>query len=215
MMKVELIDLGYSSLSNCYLLTDEATGVSAIVDPGYYTDELAQFLSERNPDIKYILLTHGHFDHIMGASPLREVTGAEMLIHKDDAICLDSEEMSLMIRFEVQAPLIHSKPDRELEDGDEILLGETVLRVMSTPGHSRGSVIFIDEKDRIIISGDTLFRSTVGRTDAIGGSETELKESMEKIISLEGDYDIYPGHGPFTTLSNERVRNIFVRRMGR
>ena len=120
-----------------------------------------------------------------------------------------------MIRFEVQAPLIHSKPDRELEDGDEISLGETVLRVMSTPGHSKGSVLFIDEKDRIIISGDTLFRSTVGRTDAIGGSETELKESMEKIISLEGDYDIYPGHGPMTTLSHERVRNIFIRRMGR
>ena len=120
-----------------------------------------------------------------------------------------------MDTFDVDAELYPCEADILLNDGDEIHIGDSTLKVLSAPGHSRGGVIYIDEDSRSIFSGDTLFYSTVGRTDTFGGSEDKLKESIGKILSLEGEYDIYPGHGPYTTLSHERVRNIFIRRMYR
>ena len=214
-MKVEIVDLNIPDLANCWLLTDEATGKAALVDIGWYTDELDEFIRRNKIDVEYILLTHGHFDHIMGAAKAKEATGARVLIHKDDNICLIDKKYNLMDDFGVTAPLYPCEADIIADDGTAVNIGESEITVMHTPGHSAGSVIFIDREGRNIISGDTLFYSTVGRTDKIGSSAEELADSLRKIIALDGDYTIYPGHGPVTSLSHERVRNIFIRRMDR
>lgn len=214
-MKVELFDLGNETLANCYILTDEKTGISGIADIGWYTDSLDNYIKSKDMKVEYIILTHGHFDHIMGVAKAREATGAKILIHKDDAICLKDKNFNLMNTFGVKAEFEPCEPDIIANDGDIIKIGESELKTMHTPGHSKGSVIFIDNDGHNIISGDTLFHSTVGRTDTLGGSIEEMKVSVKKILALDGDYDIYPGHGPATTLSHERVRNIFIRRMER
>ena len=214
-MKITRINIYNEALSNCYLLTDEKTGYSAMVDPGGFLDEVIETAERETSNIKYILLTHGHFDHLLGAPLVKEVTGAPIAIGKGDEKCLESKEANLMIKFGVEAHFVPVKPDILLNDSDEITIGESKIKVMATPGHSKGGIVFIDEESRSIISGDTLFYSTVGRTDNIGASSEELTESLRRLISLDGDYSVYPGHGPETTLSHERVRNIFIRRMNR
>ncbi len=212
-MKITKLELEYESLANCYLLTDEESGESVVIDPGCYMDVLKNAVFADGIKLKYILLTHGHFDHILGASYLSEASGAPIAVHPADEECLRSRELSLMNRFNVMAELYPGKGEISIDEGSEIKFGNTVLKVMHTPGHSEGCVCFINEKDRVIFSGDTLFRATVGRTDAIGGSDEKLAGSVKRLIDLDGDYEIYPGHGPSTTLANERVRNIYVRRM--
>ncbi len=214
-MKITRVNIYNEALSNCYLLTDEKTGYSAMVDPGGFLDEVIETAERETSNIKYILLTHGHFDHLLGAPLVKEVTGAPIAIGKGDEKCLESKEANLMIKFGVEAHFVPVKPDIILNDSDEITIGESKIKVMATPGHSKGGIVFIDEESRSIISGDTLFYSTVGRTDNIGASSEELTESLRRLISLDGDYSVYPGHGPETTLSHERVRNIFIRRMNR
>ena len=214
-MKVTKVRINNESLSNCYLLIDEKTGYSAMVDPGGFLDEVIETAEREKNNIKYILLTHGHFDHLLGAPLVKDVTGAPIAIGKGDEKCLESKVENLMVRFGVEAYFVPLKPDIVLYDGDEITIGESKLKVMATPGHSKGGVVYIDEESRSIISGDTLFYSTVGRTDNIGASDEELTESLRKLISLDGDYTVYPGHGPETSLSRERVRNIYIRRMNR
>ena len=214
-MRIQRVNINNESLSNCYLLTDEETGYSAMVDPGGFLDEVVETAEREKGNIKYILLTHGHFDHLLGAPLVKDVTGASIAIGKGDEICLESKEANLMLRFGVEAYFVPVKPDIVLNDGDEISIGKSKIKVIATPGHSKGGVVFIDEESRSIISGDTLFYSTVGRTDNFGASEEELTESLRKLIALDGDYTVYPGHGPETLLSRERVRNIFIRRMNR
>ena len=214
-MKITSVPMDNEFLSNCYLLKDEATGLCAVVDPGGFTDGVRETAYGEKDNLKYILLTHGHFDHILGVPHVARVTGAEIAIGREDSDCLSSRETNLMNTFSVDADLYPCKADILLEDGDEIRIGESVIKVMASPGHSRGGVIFIDEESRSVFSGDTLFFSTVGRTDTYGGDDEKLKQSISRILNLEGDYDIYPGHGPKTTLSRERTRNIYVRRMFR
>ncbi len=214
-MIITSLSTGNESLSNCYLLTDEKTGKCALVDPGGFLYEVKEAAEKESDNLEYILLTHGHFDHILGVPHIKELTGAQIAIGKGDSDCLSSRETNLMDTFGVNAELYPCRADILLEDGDEIRIGESTLKVMSCPGHSRGGVIFIDGESRSIFSGDTLFFSTVGRTDTFGGDDRMLFASLKRILELEGDYDIYPGHGPVTTLSHERVRNIYIRRMFR
>ena len=214
-MKIIQIIPEYEMMSNTYLVVDEKTNEAALIDPGCYLDNAKKAIKENNANVKYSLLTHGHFDHILGAPYVRDDIGAKIAIHKEEEECLESKRAYLMIRFNVTAPFVPSKADFYLAEGDIIKLGETQLQVMHTPGHSKGGVCFINHIDRVIFSGDTLFYSTVGRTDAYGSSDEELQNSLLKLLALEGDYDVYPGHGPKTTLSHERVRNIYIRRMNR
>lgn len=212
-MRITRIDLGHEIFANCYLLVDEKTGESAIVDPAYFNDDIADAFDEAGMgELKYILLTHGHFDHIFGVHGLKEATGAQVVIHKDDADFLLDPAKSLADR-NFPEPQLPVEADIKVIDGDELFLGEEKITVVSTPGHTMGSVCYIIDNDRVIISGDTLFCMTAGRTDLYGGNEEMMIESLKRLIALEGDYRVLPGHNRETTLERERTRNWYIRRM--
>lgn len=208
---VDSLALGPVS-ANTYIVTDDATGETAVIDAGACTNELLDKLKGKN--VRYILLTHGHYDHILGVPALKAHTGAEVLIHKADADCFWDTEKSLA-SFDHSFSQTPMKADRLLSDGGEIHLGETVLSVLHTPGHTKGGVCYIDYQDRLIFSGDTLFCLTAGRTDFPGGSFEELMASLITLRNLPGDYIVYPGHNRTTTLEHERVRNRYMRRIGK
>lgn len=212
-MKITKVDLGHEIFANCYLLVDEKTGESAIVDPAYYNEKIAELFKEAGMGkLKYILLTHGHFDHILGVSGLKKATGAQVVIHSGDADFLIDPKKSLA-ENNFPEPQIPVEADVIVGDGDELFLGEEKITVVSTPGHTMGSICYIVDNDRVLISGDTLFCMTAGRTDLYGGNEEMMIASLKKLIALEGDYRVLPGHNRETTLERERTRNWYIRRM--
>lgn len=201
--------------TNTYVL--ESDGVCAVVDPALIeleveSKELMDFLKGKN--VKYILLTHGHFDHISGVNSIVRETGAKVCIHSlDNEMLCDGNKSFYSAQFDSAQPEI--KADILLNDNDEITLGDSVIRVMHTPGHTNGSVCYILQNKRIIFSGDTLFRLSAGRTDLAGidpiiAGRNEL-QSLQKIAGLPGDYKVYPGHDEETTLQFERENNRYMR----
>lgn len=211
-MKILTLDLGHEMFANCYLLVDEKTGEAAIVDPAWYVDEFNDILEKNNAKLKYIMLTHGHFDHIFGVHGLKEATGAKVVIHFKDAEHLTDPGKSLA-EGNMPEPQIPVSADVLLKEGDVITLGDEEIKVMSTPGHTMGSVCYIIESEKTIISGDTLFCMTAGRTDFPDGSDELMIKSLKRLIVLEGDYRVLPGHNRETTLESERKRNWYIRRM--
>lgn len=210
-MKIYLVHLSHMD-TNCYIVADEKTNEAVVIDPGEYTQKLVDKIEKENLQIKYILLTHGHFDHILGVHDLKEKTGARVLIHIEDAECLEDENKSLMGMIErgIQVPV---KSDMVFDEGDKITFGNVSLEVMHTPGHTKGSVCFVNEEERAIFSGDTIFYQTYGRTDFPGGSDDEMLKSLYRIYSLRGDYSLYPGHGIMTTIEKERKTNRYMRKL--
>lgn len=198
--------------ANTYLVIDDDTAEAVVIDAGDCCEALVSALS--TVKLRAILLTHGHFDHILGIPALKEKTGAPVYIHEKDAICLKDESYSLCTidRSCHQTPIM---PDKLLHDGDTISFGNTVLRVMHTPGHTPGCVCYIEENERLIFSGDTLFCLTAGRTDLKGGNAEDLLASLIRLSKLEGDYTIYPGHNRDTTLDYERTHNRYMRRFAK
>ena len=213
-MKITKLELEHEIFSNSYLLVDEESGEAAIVDPAWYGEVVKNALDGENITLKYVLLTHGHFDHIFGVYGLQTERGAKVVIHSKDAgHLLDPKKSLAEGNFpEKQYPV---SADILLKDGDVLKLGNEEIKVMSTPGHTEGSVCYILEKDRVIISGDTLFCMTAGRTDFPGGSDEKMIESLKRLIALDGDYRVLPGHNRETTLESERKRNWYIRRMVR
>lgn len=196
--------------TNTYVL--ESDGVFAVLDPAFENAELLDFLKSKN--VKYVLLTHGHFDHISGVNSVARATGAKVCVHSlDGEMLLDGNKSYYNSHFGgIQEPI---KADILLNDSDELKLGNTKIRVMHTPGHTMGSVCYIFEKEKIIFSGDTLFRLSAGRTDLAGinpvlAGRNELA-SLKKLAALDGDYTVYPGHGEETTLQFERENNRYMR----
>lgn len=207
MLELYKTELG-SYLTNSYVIRSEE-GQTAVVDVGAYTEEYEKFLYSIGVEsVDLILLTHGHFDHICGVEPLKKRFGGEIVIHAADSKCLEGAEYSLADRTPdyVQYPV---KADRMVFDGDEIMLGSTKFTVMHTPGHTKGSVVYICED--IMFSGDTLFRLSMGRTDLPGGSTKELFASLRQIGQMTGEYTIYPGHGEKSSLSYEKRNNRYLR----
>jgi glyoxylase-like metal-dependent hydrolase (beta-lactamase superfamily II) len=204
-MKVSMIKNGVMD-NNVYLITDEATGECALVDAGSEEPELMDAVAKVGNKLKYILLTHRHFDHILGAKAVKEATGAAICIHPKDACGLSSAGFSLADAIRVKQGAL--TPDYTFTADSQIKLGDTVLQVMETPGHTVGSVCFIG--DGCIFTGDTLFRLGAGRTDLPTGNYSQLLGSLKRLYQLSGDYKIYPGHGKASTLDVERTMNPFM-----
>jgi hydroxyacylglutathione hydrolase len=183
--------------TNCYLVLDE--GEAALIDPGGTSAALELALSQAK--VRYILLTHGHFDHADYAKVFQAKTGAPILYHPE-------EKATFWAMGRTPLPL-----DRPLADGDRLPLGKEELLVWHLPGHSPGSVAFLWEKGKTIFVGDVLFAGSVGRTDLPGGSWDELSRSLSRLLSLGEGWQVFPGHGPATELSQERERNPFLREL--
>ena len=192
---------------NSYVLTDEETGISAVVDPDL-THHTPKYLSE-NYNIKLILLTHCHFDHVYSAEELRNLTHAEIVIHELDADGLLDGNVNLSAMM--GGSVISFSADRKVTDGEEIELGNTKIKVVHTPGHTKGSVCYLTED--VLFSGDTLFSGSVGRTDFPTGSFSDMMKSMQTLMVLEGDFTVYPGHGSSTKLSSEKKYNPYMNGM--
>lgn len=194
--------------TNCYLVGCQETKEAAVIDPGGDADRILQAVKEDNLQVKYIINTHGHGDHIQANGPLQKATGAQILIHRLDAECLIDPERSLLAFMgdKTGGPAA----DRMLEDGHVIAIGTTVkLDVLHTPGHTKGGICL--KSDRLIFTGDSLFAGSIGRTDLPGGSFPELIQSIkEKILPLDDQFLVYPGHGPSTTVGIERRENPFL-----
>jgi glyoxylase-like metal-dependent hydrolase (beta-lactamase superfamily II) len=196
MMEIKRFVVG-PLFTNCYLVLDE--GEAALIDPGGTSAALELALSQAK--VRYILLTHGHFDHADYAEVFQAKTGAPILYHPE-------EKTTFWAMGRTPPPL-----DRPLADGDRLPLGKEELLIWHLPGHSPGSVAFLWEKGKTMFVGDVLFAGSVGRTDLPGGSWEELSRSLSRLLSLGEGWRVFPGHGPATELSQERERNPFLREL--
>lgn len=204
-MIVECIKNGEMD-NNAYLVTDETTGECALVDPGFADERLLNIAKDHKDNLKYVLLTHRHFDHILAAKAVKELTGAKICIHPKDACGLSNAAFSLANAIGVTQDAL--SPDYTFTSDSKVKLGESTILVLETPGHTIGSVCFLCTDS--ILTGDTLFRLGAGRTDLPTGNYQRLLESLKKLAALPGDYRIYPGHGKASTLDVERTLNPFV-----
>jgi glyoxylase-like metal-dependent hydrolase (beta-lactamase superfamily II) len=188
--------------TNCYIVSDEDTGEALIIDPGDEPDRIMDFAEGLK--VRYIVLTHAHFDHAGAVPEVKEATGAEIALHpgEREAYFFVSEQAALW-GFDAGAM---PEPDVILGDGDELRVGNTRLRVLHTPGHSAGGICLLG--GGALFSGDTLFMGSVGRTDFTGGSMEQLKDSFRRLMGLPPETMVLPGHGPATTIGRERTGNI-------
>ncbi len=197
-------------MANCYIIGDKASGEGAIIDPGDDPEKILRKLNGTDLMVKYILATHGHFDHTGGMKGLKAELDVDFLMHEDDLFFVrDSKESARKWGISVeQVP----DPDGYLKDGDVLKLGPTELTIIHTPGHSPGGVCIHVPGEKILFSGDTLFEGSIGRTDFREGSLEILSKSIrERLYTLPDDTKVYTGHGAKTTIGNEREHNPFVR----
>ncbi len=195
--------------SNCYIIQDEGTGRTAIIDPGEFADSIKEQIDRIGKEyIDYILLTHCHLDHIMGAAELHEYTGAPVAVCSADVPGLTDPFVNCLSFFGAMAGAA-PEADIILHDGDTLELGDLTIRVMHTPGHTVGSVCYI--AGDAIFTGDTLFRESCGRIDLPTGSSSQLVESLHAIAALDGSLRVYSGHGEPSTIEYEREHNIYVK----
>ena len=199
-------------MTNCYIVWDTQTKDAMVIDPGGDGLEIQQRISKHGLKVRYIVNTHAHIDHIAANEDLKHAyPDAQLLIHELDAPALTdpSRNLSLLLNFRFKSP----PADRLLKDGDEIVLGRYRFRVIHTPGHSAGGIsLYCDGiKPPVLFCGDTLFQFSVGRTDFPGGSfETLANAIRERLFVLPDETVVYPGHGPETTIGEEKRHNPFV-----
>lgn len=192
--------------NNCYIIADKHSKEAFIVDPGDEPDRILDLIHENKFKAKYIVCTHAHFDHIAVISDIKQETDVKIVLHRDD--------LELYQNVKSQAALwgyeIDSLPDPDLfvEEDDTLTVGDLNFVILHTPGHSPGGICLYGEG--IVITGDTLFAGSVGRTDLFGGDMKKLKVSYKRLMSLPEDTKVLPGHGPETTIKKEKVDNFFA-----
>jgi len=193
--------------TNCYIVGTESSQEGVIIDPADEAKVILKSVRDLALDIKFILLTHGHFDHIGALKEVKEAIGAEVAMHKDDAAHL--QEYSLAgEQFGLSYP-VPPAPDRLLQDGDSIDVGDLHFSVLHTPGHTPGGICIL--ADGVVVSGDTLFNYGIGRYDLPGSSYSQLMDSIHtRLLTLPDDTIVCPGHGPSTTIGTERQGNPFL-----
>ncbi len=198
---------------NCYLYWDENSKEGVIIDPGAYEDsekdEILSFIKANGINIKLILNTHGHIDHIIGNHWAKNEFKVPLLMHKDDMILIKNA-MKQAEMYGVSFPQ-PPDPDRFIDEKDVIGFSDTVFKILHTPGHSPGSVCFVDEKEKIIFGGDVVFRGSIGRTDLWMGDMNVLLDSIRsKVFTYSDEHVIYPGHMEETTIGEEKQYNPFL-----
>ncbi len=209
MIDVRCISVGALG-TNCYIIRDGFTGKAAVVDPGSVNSRLITALDEIGEEnFQYILLTHGHYDHIEGVNVLLEKYSPQVVISEDEEAFLSDVNLNLS-RMLSGAPFEPIYADIKLSNGDVLTLGETEFKFIKTPGHTIGSGCYIFEKDRVIFSGDTLFCESMGRTDFPTGDLRQMHKSLMLLKNMQGDYKVYPGHNAPTTLEHERKYNLYM-----
>ncbi|MFA6525495.1 MAG: MBL fold metallo-hydrolase [Patescibacteria group bacterium] len=202
-MKIERFVLGPVQ-TNTYLVYDENSNTGVVIDPAVYDSGMIKAINDRGLQIKYILITHGHFDHVTGLSKLKEQIPVSICIHPADLAIMPKDEKGIVnqIGFSFEA----FQPDIELRDNQKIDVGDLKFSVIHTPGHTPGCVCFYLANEKVLFSGDTLFQSAIGRTDFPLGSEDQIMASIiNKLFTLPEAVIVYPGHGEKTTIEQEKT----------
>ncbi len=210
MNKIHSLVVGWLQ-TNCFIVQSQAEAI--IVDPGDEPERILRFIKDINATPTRIVATHTHFDHVLGVDGVRKATKTPFMIHRDDLPMLESMQSRVrqFMGFESPPP---PKVDGYLKDGELLKLGDETIRVLHTPGHSPGSISLVG--DGYVLTGDALFNQSIGRTDLPGGDlNTLVRSIMERLFKLEDDTTVYPGHGPETTIGDEKLANPFVGKAAR
>ena len=199
-MEISRLEVGKLS-TKCYVVSNN--GVAFVVDPGAEAEKVKNYADSQSLNIEGILLTHGHFDHAGAVKQLQELTDAKIYATAD---CVNLANSYKSMAFAMGGIMRKFDADVVVCDGDNITMGDMSVKVIATPGHTRGGACYIVEDN--IFSGDTLFQTSYGRTDLPTGDFNALEKSLKKLFAIDGEYKVFPGHGPATTLSTERKHNL-------
>jgi len=196
---------------NCSVIGDEQTREAMVIDPGDDIDNVLDIVRQHGLTVKQIVITHAHIDHVGGAMKLKQATGASILLNQND--------YALLKMLDVQAAWIGMQSpgavavDSSIGTGDKVAAGNIVADVLHTPGHTEGSICLYFESDKKLVAGDTLFAGSIGRTDLPGGSYKKIMQSLQgPVLALPDETIVVPGHGPLTTIGEERDSNPFLTR---
>ncbi|WP_270670719.1 MBL fold metallo-hydrolase [Paraclostridium bifermentans] len=191
---------------NTYLIADKNTREGAVIDPGGEVDDLMRFIKDNFIEVKYIILTHGHGDHIGCVPKLKEATNACIIADSEEKELLLDKKKNLSYRMHCGA--IEFDADKYVNEGDSIKLGELKLKFIHTPGHTKGCMCI--KVGNHMFTGDTLFAGSMGRTDLYSGDDNQMKKSLNRLKKYEDDIIVYPGHGPNTTMGIEKATNPYL-----